>query len=191
MAQPGPHHLFTFADYLQIEAESGVRHELVGEMIVAMGGGSPEHAALGANVIHVLNLGLEGKRCRVYSSDLRVRVAATGLVTYPDASVVCGKLELDPEDPKGHTAVNPVVLVEVLSPSTAAYDRGEKLAHYRRIPSLREIVLVANGEARIELWRRVGEEWTYASAGPGETVVLESVGCGLAVDAVYRDPLAE
>lgn len=184
------HHRFTFADYVELEEHSPTRHEFLDGTIFAMAGGSPEHAAISANVIHLLNLGLEAKKCRVFSSDLRIRVVDTGLASYPDVSVVCGKLQLDPEDIKKHTALNPIVLVEVLSPSTEAYDRGEKLTHYRLIPSLREVLLIAHDEQRVDLWRRVGSHWTQISAGLGGTITLESIDCVLAVDAVYRDPLA-
>lgn len=96
----------------------------------------------------------------MFSSDLRIRVVETGLGTYPDVSVVCGPLELDPADPRGHTVTNPVLVIEVLSPSTEDYDRGEKLAAFKRIASLREVVLVAHDERRLEIWRRVGAIWT-------------------------------
>jgi Uma2 family endonuclease len=95
---------------------------------------------------------LEGKPCEVFTSALRVRVVATGLATYPDVTVVCGKLEVDPDD--SATVLNPAVLVEVLSDSTAEYDRGEKLDHYRKITSLREVLLVSHREPAIEVWRR-------------------------------------
>ena len=156
-----------------------------------MAGGSPEHAATAANVVGILRQGLAGRRCQVFSSDLRIRVEETGLATYPDLSVVCGRLELDPEDRRGHTVVNPTVLVEVLSPSTEAYDRGEKLAHYKRIGSLREVVLVAHDEHRIDLWRRIEGGWTQRTFGPGQRVVLESLHeITLPVDEIYFDPLA-
>ncbi len=83
-----------------------------------------------------------------------MRVQATGLGTYPDVTVICGHLELDPEDPKKHTALNPRVLVEVLSPSTEDYDRGEKLGHYKKIPAVSEIVLVAHDRHEVEIVRR-------------------------------------
>jgi Uma2 family endonuclease len=181
---------FTFADYVQIEEESSIRHEFLDGTIYAMAGGSLEHAAVGANVIGLLRNALEGKRCRVFTGDLRVRVTATGLASYPDAAVICDQVELDPEDAKGHTATNPVVLVEVLSPSTEDYDRGEKLAHYKRMPTLREVMLIAHDEQRVDLWRRVGDHWTQRSWRAGEDVALESLDCALPVDAIYRDPLA-
>jgi Uma2 family endonuclease len=124
----------------------------------------------------------------VFSSDLRVRVRATGLATYPDVTVICGQLELDPEDPKGHTATNPVLVVEVLSPSTEAYDRGEKLEHYRQIPSLQEVVLVHHESRHVEVWRRAGGGWTPTAYDQGE-VDLRSVNTRLPIGEIYRNPL--
>jgi len=133
---------------------------------------------------------LQGTSCRVYDSDLRVRVLATGLATYPDVTVACGALRTDPDD--RNTVVNPIVLVEVLSPPTQAYDRGEKFEHYRQIESLREYVLVGFAEPAIEVCRRSADgSWEHDVARAGETVALEAIGCGLAVDAVYdaaREP---
>ena len=119
-----------------------------------------------------------------------MRIVETGLATYPDASVICDRFEADPEDPKGYTAINPAVLVEVLSPSTEDYDRGEKLDHYRRIPSLREVLHVAHDARRVELWRRGADGWALARFEEGEDVTLESLGCAIAVAQIYRDPLA-
>jgi Uma2 family endonuclease len=90
---------------------------------------------------------------------LRIGVPATELVTYPDVSIVCGSLEKDPIDRTGHTVVNPKVLIEVLSPSTADYDRGEKLVHYKQLPSLEAIVLFDHAAERAELWHRAGTDW--------------------------------
>ncbi|MBI4954639.1 MAG: Uma2 family endonuclease [Myxococcales bacterium] len=181
---------FTFADYVFLEESSPIKHEFLDGVVYAMAGGSPDHAAVCANVIRLLGVALEGKRCRVFTSDLRIRVQATGLGTYPDTSVICGRLELDPEDAKGHTAINPTLLVEVSSPSTDDYDRGEKLAHYKRIASLREVLLLAHDERRVDLWRRAGGHFTQLTYQSGERVVLESLDATLAVDELYRDPLA-
>jgi Uma2 family endonuclease len=184
------HHVFSFAEYVHLESDSTVRHEFFGGRLWAMSGGSPRHAATAARILHALTGQLRDRPCEVFTSDLRIRVQATGLATYPDGSVVCGSLELDPEDPKGHTVVNPKVVVEVLSPSTEAYDRGEKLSHYQRIESLREIVLVAQAERYIELWRRDDAgTWTRTEHRDG-SVTLASVACALPLDDVYRDPLA-
>lgn len=182
--------VFTFAEYLTLEEDSGIKHEFLDGVVYAMSGGSPAHAAIAANLIRLLGAALEGRRCRVFTADLRVRVRETGLGTYPDVSVVCDQLEMDPDDPKGHTVVNPALVCEVLSPSTEGYDRGEKLAHYKRVPSLREVVLVAHDDRRVEVWRRAGDRWLQLGFGAGERVTLESLGCAIAVDEIYRDPLA-
>jgi Uma2 family endonuclease len=180
---------FSFAEYLVLEEIAAVKHEFLGGHVWAMAGGSPAHAAVAANVIAALSAQLRDRPCRVFNGDLRVRVLATGLGTYPDVSVVCGRLETDPADPRGNTVTNPVVLVEVLSPSTEEYDRGEKLAHYRKIPSLAEVVLIAHDERRLEVWHREGERWTVDVFRAGERARLASLGCELAIDEVYRDPL--
>src|SRR5439155_18899105 len=100
-------------------------HEFLDGVVWPMAGGSPDHAGIAANVARLLGNQLAGQPCRVFTSDLRVRVKATGLGTYPDVTVICGQLEFDPEDPKRHTVTNPRMIVEVLSPSTEEYDRGE------------------------------------------------------------------
>jgi Uma2 family endonuclease len=166
-----------------------VRHEYLNGETWAMAGGTPEHGALAAAVIRELGAGLQGKPCRVYSSDVRVRVAETGLSTYPDVSVVCGALATAAEDPDAVT--NPTVLVEVLSDSTEAYDRGAKAAHYRRIPSLREYVFVSQAEPLIEVYRRAESgRFELFEARAGETIEIASLGVRLDVAALYANPLA-
>jgi Uma2 family endonuclease len=178
-----PRHRYSFEEYLELEEASPVRHEFYTGEIYAMAGGTPEHAALTARVTTLLGQQLGGAECRVYSSDLRVRVLATGLATYPDATVVCGPSERDPES-KTHVT-NPKVLVEVLSRGTAEYDRGEKLEHYRRISSLAAVVLVAHDAVRIDLWTRGEAGWTVRAFGAGEVVPLDAIGCRLPVDEIY------
>ena len=140
----------TFAQYLEQERASDTKHELVNGAIFAMAGGTMEHGRLGSNMAGVLVAKLRGRPCAAFSSDVRIRVRATGLVTYPDLSVVCGRLEHDPKDE--NTIVNPIVLVEVLSDSTEGYDRGEKFGHYQRITSLKEYVLVSQHTPRVEVF---------------------------------------
>ena len=132
---------YSFREYVELEASSDVRYEFFDGAVYTMSGGSPDHSRLAANVISVLTAQLAGKPCQAFTSDLRVRVLDTGLATHPDVTVICGRLETDPED--AHTAINPVVVVEVLSPSTQRYDREENAAHYRRIPSLESYVLIS------------------------------------------------
>jgi Uma2 family endonuclease len=180
----------SYAEYLAAEALAEVRHEYLNGEVWAMAGGTPEHSALAAAVILELGNALRGKRCRAFTSDVRVRISETGLTTYPDVSIVCGQLETAPEDKDAIT--NPIVLVEVLSDSTEAYDRGAKAAHYRRIPSLREYVLVSQNEPRIEVHRRTESgRWELLEARPGETIELASLGVRLDVAAVYANPLDE
>ena len=187
MAQSLPHH-YSYADYLALEADANVKHEFFEGRIYGMAGGSLDHAALAMAVGNLLRTQLAGRACRVFSSDARVRVLATGLATYPDVSVVCGAVERDPES--RHTLVNPIVLVEVLSESTKDYDRGEKFEHYRRIPSLRAYVFVDAATLHVELrTRREDATWEITTASDGERVVLDALGCVLEVDEIYRDGL--
>ncbi len=190
MADPAFAISFTYAEYVALEAASNLKHEFREGQIYAMAGGSPEHAALAAAVTRLLGNHLAGRPCRVYSSDLRVRVPATGLATYPDVSVVCGLLARDPGD--RNTVTNPTLLVEVLSPNTEAYDRGGKFDHYRQLAALREYLLVAQDERRLELRRREADgSWSTFVAGDGEAVPLASIGATLAVRDVYRDAFEE
>ncbi len=188
MRRPQPGAQLTYAEYVAAEARSAVRHEFLDGCVYAMAGGTPEHAALAAALAGELRAALRSKPCRVFSSDLRVRVQATGLTTYPDLSVACGKLETAPDDP--HALINPVVLVEVLSESTEAYDRGAKAAHYRRINSLAEYVLVSQSEPLIEVHRRNERgHFELIEARAGEHAELASLGVRISVDAVYENPL--
>jgi Uma2 family endonuclease len=176
---------YTRAEYVSFERSSNVKHEYLDGVIYAMAGGTPEHAAIAANVIASLIAGLRARPFRVYTSDLRIRVAETGLETYPDVTIVPVPAEVDPTD--RHVVTNPIVLVEVTSPSTEEYDRGEKLEHYQRIPSLREVVFVAHRERMVEVIRREDEErWSRHVGRPGDVVRLASVGSDLSVDDVYR-----
>jgi Uma2 family endonuclease len=181
-------HRYTYREYLALERSANVRHEFLDGEIYAMAGGTPTYAAICANLSALIGAQLRGRGCQAYSSDLRVRVLETGLATYPDVTVVCHHAELDPED--RNTITNPTLIVEVLSPSTAAYDRGEKLEHYRKIPSLREVVLVAHDERLLEVWRRGDSHaWSRSEARSG-TLALTSIECALAVDDVFHDELA-
>jgi Uma2 family endonuclease len=178
----------SFAAYLEIDARSETKHEYIGGCVYAMSGGSPEHARLAMAIGGDLRAQLDGKRCAVYSSDLRIRVLATGLATYPDVTVVCGKLELDLEDK--HSVTNPVAIIEVTSPSTESYDRETKYAHYRRIPSLRAYVLVSQDERLVEVFTRNADaSWTLRDIREGKAMLAE-IECTLDLDAIYRDPLA-
>lgn len=181
--------VYSYAEYLAAEEKSDVKHEWLNGEIFCMAGGTEEHARLALNMGAELRAALKGKPCKVYSSDLRVKVEETGLCTYPDVSVACGHVETAADD--RHALINPIVLVEVLSESSEAYDRGEKFSHYRRIPSLQEYVLVSQKSKRLEVFRRGPEGgWILFDARPGESLVLASLGVSISVDEVYFDPMA-
>lgn len=183
-----PRHRYTLRDYLDIEEGSAVKHEYFDGEIYAMAGGTPEHAALAVAVSTALLTQLRGRGCRVYSSDLRIRILATGLASYPDVSVVCGPVHNDPDSPT--TVTNPTLIVEVLSDGTEEYDRGEKFEHYKQIESLEEYVLVSHREPSIEVHRRDEHgRWEHSKTGTG-TVALRSVDATLVVEDIYRDATA-
>ena len=149
-----------------------------------MSGGSIAHDELAARIVAALGRQL-GDRCRVFGSDLRVRVSETGLATYPDVIVICAPIERDPEHRE--TVTNPIVLVEVLSESTERYDRRDKMYHYRRIASLRAYVLVSQKEPRLEVYRRNPDDtWTLFDVRAPGSIELEALGCQLDVEAIHR-----
>lgn len=183
-AAPDSRYHYTYEQYLTFERDSATKHEFVAGEIVAMAGGSPRHSALAMRI----GAAIETTRppgCTAFQSDMRVRVLATSRATYPDASMVCGPLELDPADKSGTTIVNPMLLVEVLSPSTEEVDRGSKWRDYQRIPSLQEYVLV-NQDARIEIYRRL-ESGTWEYIDVREGVVQLSSGASLDLSRLYSD----
>ena len=184
VASPSGRH-YTLDDYLGVEEMSAVRHEFLDGQIFAVAGGTPEHAALSAAALVVLGSKLRDGRCRPYSSDLRIRVLATGLATYPDAAVICGEATRDPASPTHVT--NPSVVVEVLSASTEEYDRGEKREHYQRIETLREYVLIAQDKRRVEVFARTSDRatWAHRVYGSGDTVELPSLNLTFSADELY------
>lgn len=176
---------YAWREYLALERASNVKHEYLDGQIYAMAGGTPVHAALQLAVPNLLFAQLRTGRCRALGSDLRIRVLATGLATYPDVTIVCGPRETDPDDENSVT--NPTLLVEVLSPSTAEYDRGEKFAHYKRIPSLEQYVLVSPDEPCVEVWTCDEHgAWTSTVSTEGDVADLGSVGARLDVRELYQ-----
>ena len=174
----------TYAEYLAAERVSEVKHEYLRGEIFAMSGGTPEHSRLAANVIYEVRRALGERPCVVFTSDARIRITATDRATYPDVSVVCGKAETAADDPDAIT--NPVVLVEVLSDSTEASDRGDKFAQYQLLPQLRAYVLVSHRDRRVEVWSRdLAGPWQHRAATRGMSVPVEPIGLSIAVDALY------
>jgi Uma2 family endonuclease len=183
-ALPGAKKTWTPEEYLAWERLQPEKHEFHGGEVFAMAGATLEHNEIVANVIGELRTALRQKPCRVYASDLRVKIPATGLYTYPDASVVCGRPEL--EDDKLDTLLNPLVLVKVLSDSTEDYDRGTKFTNYRTIATFRDYVLLSTDKVLVEYATRKDDgSWVLREFRAGERFTIESVGVELAVDELY------
>jgi Uma2 family endonuclease len=184
MSSPKPDFV-TEREYLDLERKSEERTEYIAGRIFAMSGASRRHNLIAGNVHGLIWAQLRGRPCEAYMADMRVKVAQTTMYTYPDIVAVCGEPQF--EDAQVDTLLNPTVIVEVLSESTEAYDRGEKFAHYRRLESLREYVLVAQNRVRIEHYRREGEQWVLSEISEeGGTLDLPSIDCHVSVGAVYE-----
>lgn len=171
--------------YLEAERKSETKNEFVNGMIVAMAGTTYVHNLIVSNLSVALNIGLRG-RCRAVTSDQRVHVPATGLYTYPDVVVVCGAPEFHPKDRM--TLLNPRMLVEVLSPSTEAYDRGAKFRHYAYIDSLMDYVMVSQETKRVEHYRRLdtGQWLLTAYEGAEAVLVMEDLGLYIPLSEIYE-----
>ena len=154
MGLPQPVKRYTPEEYYRLERDAAYRSDYYDGEIFAMAGGTSRHALIGANVIREVGVRLKGTPCAVYNSDQRLKIKATGLRVYPDASVYCGPLEYDDQDAELETATNPTIVFEVLSASTEAYDRGFKAENYRQVGSLRAYVLIAQDTPHIEVHER-------------------------------------
>ncbi len=152
MSLPAPTRRPAEADYLAQERTAEFKSEYFEGEIFAMAGGTPQHSLIATNLAREFGNRLKGGLYVAYNGDLRIKIEATGLCTYPDLSVICGALQFAAGT--DDTVVNPAVLVEVLSDSTEAYNRGTKFAHYRQIPSLQEYLLVSQKGPRLEQFIR-------------------------------------
>jgi Uma2 family endonuclease len=175
---------YTPQEYLAFERKSPIKHEYRDGSVVAMAGASREHNLITGNLGCRLNTQLRDRPCEVYMCAMRVLVSWTGLYTYPDVVAVCGAPRF--EDSEVDTLLNPNVIIEVLSETTEAYDRGKKFGHYRRLESLQEYVLVAQDEVRVERYTRQGDEWILTELSSLEdTLRLESIGCTVSLREIY------
>ena len=174
-------------EYLEIERKAEMKSEYIDGEMFAMSGVSFEHNTIVTNLIVEMGNQFEGRPCHVNALDLRVKVSATGMYAYPDVIAFCGKPEL--EDKHLDTLLNPQVIIEVLSESTEAYDRGKKFAHYKTIGTLREYILISQTEYRVEKFsRRDNGAWDYTDyTDPRSSVELTSVACRLVLSRVYRN----
>jgi Uma2 family endonuclease len=182
--EAAPKRTWTRDEYLAMERSSPEKHEYCDGEVLARAGASEEHNLIVANVIGELGNLLRRRPCKVYPSDMRVKIPATGLYTYPDASAVCHRPEF--EDDKTDTLLNPQVIIEVLSDSTENYDRGTKFKNYRTIPSLVDYVLVSQAEVLVEHHLRQADgSRLMREHRAGERLDLASIGCALDVDELY------
>ncbi|MBZ5725206.1 MAG: Uma2 family endonuclease [Acidobacteriia bacterium] len=173
------------AEYLERERKAERKSEYYKGEMFAMAGASPRHAEIVTNLVAEFRQRLKTKPCKVYSTDVRLRVTPTGLYTYPDVIVVCGPPQF--ADDQKDTLLNPTVIVEVLSVSTKDYDRGRKFDHYRTLPSLMEYLTVAQDVPHIQLWARQKENgWLLSDFDEaGQIMPLRSIECDLPLAEVY------
>lgn len=180
-----PSYYLSPEEYLAIERRAEYRSEYVDGVVYAMAGGSERHNLLAANIIISIGVQLRNRPCRVYPSDLKIRVPNSKRFFYPDVSVVCGETVF--ADDERDVILNPILIVEVLSESTAAYDRGKKFLSYQQIDSLQEYLLVSQDEEIVEHYVRQGNDtWLYTKAiGLEETLILPSIDCEVALREIY------
>jgi Uma2 family endonuclease len=184
MSSPAQQH-YTPEEYLALERQAECKSEYYAGEILAMAGASRWHNLVVANVIGELRSQLKGRPCTTYPSDMRVKISPTGLYTYPNVTVVCGEAQF--EDHQQDTLLNPTLIVEVLSESTEAYDRGDKFAHYRKLASLTQYVLITQTKPHVGHYvRQADHRWLLAEADSlSDSVHLPSIDCHLALAEVY------
>ena len=171
--------------YLVREREAALRSEYANGRIRALPTSSHRHNVIVGNTFGEIRAQLRGRPCFAFVNDMRVKVLQTDLYTYPDVAALCGTPQF--EDEHTDNLLNPSVIVEVLSDSTERYDRGEKFAHYRRLESLREYLLVSQHQMRVERFVRQEESWVMTELnGPDAVLVLDSIQCSIPLNAIYE-----
>jgi len=181
-----PRTLLTEEEYLAIERQAEFRSEFYGGEMFGMAGASRRHNRIVTNLVTALDNQMRERPCNVYSTDLRVKIPITGLFTYPDVLVTCGEERF--VDEKQDVLLNPLLIVEVLSDSTEAYDRGKKFKHYQSISSMSVYILVAQNAPGVEQYVRQedGKLWTYSGTHEiGEIIRIEAIDCELKLEDVY------
>lgn len=175
---------YTPEEYLELERNAPYKNEFVDGQIYAMIGASRNHNLVTINIAREVSNQLKNRPCEAYINDMRVKAASARSYHYPDIAIACGTPQF--EDDLSDTLINPSVIIEVLSPSTEAYDRGAKFAHYRKIESLCEYLLVSQDQPLIEHYVRQDDAWLLTeAAGLDASVRLESIDCMLRLDEVY------
>jgi Uma2 family endonuclease len=185
MTQPAKNY-YTHEEYLRLEENSLEKHEYFQGEIYLMAGGTPRHNLIAANTITELNLKLEEKDCTTYSSDMRIMVKPDKTYTYADASVVCGELILAPD--RNDTLVNPILIVEVLSPATEKYDRSQKFELYRGIKSFQYYLLIDQARVYVEYHQKIGlNKWVMETFSDLEqSLEIDPIGITLALASFYK-----
>ncbi len=176
---------YSAAEYLAYERETDTKSEYIAGQIVAMSGSSLAHNRINVNLLRILSTQTLDGPCETFSGDMRVKVTAQGMYTYPDLSMVCGEPQF--EDTQVDTLLNPTLIIEVLSPSTERYDRGAKFGYYRALPSLQAYLLVAQDRMLVEQFVRDGDGWRLTVVSdPAAGLPLPAIGCTLPLAEVYR-----
>ncbi len=175
----------TSTEYLAAERMSDVRHEFFDGTIFAMAGASKRHNQISSNLVRIIGNQILNKPCSVYSSDMRVKSDVAKKYSYPDVVVSCDKESF--EDEEEDTLLNPLLIIEVLSDSTEAYDRGDKFFHYRQIESFVEYVLVSQKNCHVERFvRQADNTWLYSEfRTKGDNVELSSIDCTISLKELY------
>lgn len=174
----------TPAEYLEWEERQEFRHEYVDGEVYAMTGGSVNHGEIAANTINILRNHLRGGGCRVLTSDVKIQTLASNSYCYPDVSVTCDERDRSATKFISH----PCLIVEVLSPTTEAYDRGDKFALYRRSTTLQDYVLVSTNAMRVDLYQRnERSRWEILSYAAGDSIELLSLNLTVPVAQIYED----
>ena len=183
--------LLTPEKYLALERKATLKSEYIRGEILAMSGASNAHNLITLDIGTEINIQLRGRECLIYTNDMRVRTSPMGSYFYPDVVVVCGEPEF--EDNVFDTLLNPTLVIEVLSPSTEAYDKGEKFAHYQEITSLQEYILVSQDRIRVEQYRLLQTHWVAQTFDTSEDVLLfDSIECKLPLRDIYtRVPFSD
>jgi Uma2 family endonuclease len=192
-----PVQYLTPQEYLALERAAETKSEYIDGMLVAMAGATKEHGIITLNFASEIHQQLKSRPCIAFTQDMRVRIVEGGMYSYPDVVVVCEPPQF--EDDEFDVLLNPTMIVEVLSQSTEAYDRGLKFRRYRRRPSLQEYVLVAQDRAVVERYSRHGDHWVLTEVtGLDASIDLPSIGCTLALRDIYdkvegllEDPLQD
>ena len=183
-----PKHRYSLDEYLALERESEVKYEYWDGEVFAMSGGTLLHDQIMGNTDDLLRTELRGRDCRVHTNNMQIKVPAAPPYRYADGSVVCGKVEVERFN-GADLLLNPILIVEVLSPSTEAYDRGDKFTYYKSIPSFREYLLIAQHRPHVTHYvKSETGKWDYEETNDlGSSIYLLTIDCTLALSDIYRN----